>query len=177
MAKKKTIINKEVEKYLKVAKLQEEIDNIYDDSDEMFKVGDRVIFVPYLIGDVGNNLHYIFTILSIKAFNNKPVFNLLYEDGYLYDEKQAELEQLFSEYKKEDAKEFYNSKLKETIEFICNNLLKTEVDRINFISNNDLVNGFLINMDIRTEIVSMFIKSKNPIDTIYETYHLNYAYY
>ena len=177
MAKKKTIINKEVEKYLKVAKLQEEIDNIYNDSDEMFKVGDRVIFVPYSIGDVGNNLHYIYTILNIKAFNNKPIFNLLYEGGYPYDEKQAELEQLFNEYKFEDAKEFYNSKLKETIEFICNNLLKTEVDRINFISNNDLVNGFSINMDIRAEIVSIFIKSKNPIDQIYENYHLNYSYY
>lgn len=176
MAKKKIIINKEVEKYLKIAKLQEEIDNIYDNS-EMFKVGDRVIFVPYSIGDVENNLHYIFTILSIKAFNNKPIFNLLYEGGYPYYEKQAELEQLFNEYKIEDAKKFYNSKLKETIEFICNNLLKTEVDRINFISNDDLVNGFSIDMDIRTEIVSIFIKSKNPIDQIYENYHLNYAYY
>ena len=177
MAKKKIIINKEVEKYLKIAKLQEEIDNIYDDSDEMFKVGDRVIFVPYSIGDVENNLHYIFTILNIKAFNDKPVFNLLYEDGYPYDERRAELEQLFSEYKFEDAKKFYNLKLKETVEFICNNLLKTEVDRINFISNNDLVNGFSINIDIRTEIVSMFIKSKNPIDEIYKKYHLNYACY
>lgn len=176
MAKKKIIINEEVEKYLKVAKLQEEIDNIYDNS-EMFKVGDKVIFVPYSIGDVENNLHYIFTILNIKAFNNKPVFNLLYKDGYPYYEKQAELEQLFSEYKKEDAKEFYNSKLKETIEFICNNLLKTEVDRINFISNDDLINGFSINMNIRTEIALTFVKSKNPIDEIYETYHLNYIYY
>lgn len=55
--------------------------------------------------------------------------------------------------------------------------MKTKVDRINFISNDDLVNGFLINMNIRTEIVSMFIKSKNPIDQIYENYHLNYTYY
>lgn len=151
--------NKNREKHIEIAKLLENIYNIYDNNNNLFSISDQIIYVPYIFGNKSWTKTKA-TIRNIKLVNGEPVFVLICESRLTGDEffVDADLEQIFHRYDTKGAKDYQNYKQEELINYIEENLLESESDRIEFITSMEPVKGFEIYQKYRKEIVVNYLK-------------------
>ena len=89
------INDKNREKHIEIAKLLENMYDIYDNNTNLFSISDQVIYIPYIFSNK-SWAKIKATIRNIKLVNGEPVFVLICE-SHLNGSKfvDADLEQIF----------------------------------------------------------------------------------
>lgn len=163
------INDKNREKHIEIAKLLENMYDIYDNNTNLFSISDQVIYIPYIFSH-RSWAKTKATIRNIKLVNGEPVFVLICE-SHLDSSKSfvdADLEQIFHKNDTKGAKDYQDFKQEELINYICENLLESESDRIEFITSREPIKGFEIYQKYRKEIVLNYLKELEGLEGLEE---------